>query len=90
MKITEDSYITALNTLASASGMLHMVAEEIDLAEMRSICERFQALGPVLEPTAYHRGGGQSLTDQAAFLRAVDEFMTALRKLDRRTPTRPA
>lgn len=84
--VNEETYLTVLNTLASAAGMLHMVAEEIDLAEMRSICERFQALGPVLEPTAYHRGGGQSLTDQAAFLCAVDEFVTALRNLDRRPP----
>lgn len=90
VEITEENYPGMLNALVSFSRTLLAGTAQVDLGEMRAICERFQALGPVLEPTAYQRGGDLNLADQAAFLKAVDEFVTALRKLDRREETTDA
>ena len=82
--VTEETYPGILNTLVTFTRTILAATEQVDLAEMRSICERFQALAPVLEPTAYQQGGDLNLADQAAFLRALEEFVTAVRKLDRR------
>jgi hypothetical protein len=82
-----ERYSGNLRTLTEISRTLLLVTETLDVREMRSTCERFQAIAPVLEPTAYIRGGSMNLADQAAFLAAVDDFVTALRKLDRRPTT---
>ncbi len=82
-EITEETYPIILGGLTTLTRLFLQSTATIDLAAMRSICERFQALGPVVEPTAYQRGGGINLRDQAAFLAALDRFVTDVRKLDR-------
>jgi hypothetical protein len=84
IEVTEADYPGMLAALTSFARTLLTGTEQIDIGELRAICERFQALGPVVEPTAYQRGGDLNLRDQAAFLKALDEFVTALRKLDHR------
>lgn len=83
IEITKDTYPALLNSLVGLGRMVVQAVAAIDLSEMRSICEQIQAVAPVLEPTAYQRGGDLNLRDQEAFLRALDEFTTALRSLDR-------
>lgn len=80
----EELYPAALEALTGVARGVLTVADHIDLSEMRSICERHQALAPIVEPTAYRSGGDLNLADQAVFLRAVDEFVSTLRTLDRR------
>jgi len=80
---TPESYPAYLATLTGATRGLLAIVGQVDLAELRSLCERMQALAPVLESSAYHRGGGQNLADQAAFLDALQRFKTDLGKLDR-------
>lgn len=82
--VTADNYPSVLNALAGLCGPFLTAASQVDLARMRTLCEQFQALGPVLEPTAYQRGGALNLADQAVFLRALEDFVTTLRPLDRR------
>jgi hypothetical protein len=88
IEVTEENYPGMLAALTSFARMLLTGVEQIDLAEMRGVCERFQALAPVVEPTAFQRGGDLNLRDQAAFLAALDAFVIELRKLDRREATR--
>lgn len=78
-----DGYVRDVEMLVGISRSYLTIADTIDIGRLREHCEKAQAVAPVLEPTAYQRGGGQDLQDQAAFLRAVDEFVAALRKLDR-------
>lgn len=82
-EITPELYPTALDALTSIGRMALQIADQVNVTEMRSICEQHQTLAPLLDPTAYQRGGDLNLRDQAAFLRAFDEFVTALRRLDR-------
>lgn len=81
-------YVAKLEALTHAARLMLQTADGIGgLAAMRNTLGQMEALAPVLEPTAYVRGGGMNLADQRAFLAAVDEFVTALRKLDRRPTT---
>lgn len=78
-------YMARLEALTHAARLMLQTADGIGgLQGMRDTLGQMEALAPVLEPTAYVRGGGMNLADQAAFLAAIDEFVTALRKLDRR------
>lgn len=77
-------YTAKFEALTHVARLMIQTADGVNLPEMRNTLGQMEALAPVLEPTAYMRGGGMNLADQAAFLRAVDEFVTALRKLDRR------
>lgn len=43
----------------------------LPLREMQATNERMQALGPILEPIAYQRGGGQNLDDQRRVIDAA-------------------
>lgn len=83
-EITEETYQSALEALTSITRAFIQIAETVDIAAMRTIVGRFEALAPVLEPTAYARGGGMNLRDQAAFLAAADRFASELRRLDKR------
>lgn len=78
-------YVPAFDLLAKAATALEVLATTVGIRRMRQICAQMQALAPVLEPNAYQRGGMDELRDQAAFLAALDTFVTDLRKLDRRT-----
>jgi hypothetical protein len=72
-------YIALLDILTSTLRPLLL----LPLAEMANANERMQALGPVLESTAYHRGGGQNLHDQR---RVIDAALTLRRVLEDLAP----
>lgn len=48
------------------------------LAEMQATNEQMQTLGPILEPTAYMRGGGVNLTDQRKVIDAARRLQDVL------------
>jgi hypothetical protein len=80
---TEQDYPGIVHTLVQAAGSFFSLATAVDVPELRRICERFETIAPITEPTAYARGGLDNLRDQADFLRAVDGFVTALHRLER-------
>ena len=82
------SYQIGITTLTSAARALLQLADVIDLDQMQAVCGRFETLAPILEPTAYIRGGRDNLGDQMAFLGALRRFVDDLRKLDRRETSR--
>lgn len=82
--MTRGKYMAGLDVLTSTARALLQVAETVDVAAMRRVCGEMEAVAPITEPTAYARGGGRNLSDQAAFLAAVDRFVTDVKKLDRR------
>lgn len=83
LRVTAETYPSALDALVAASRVVLDMAEQCDITAMRSLIGHYEAVAPIVEPTEYLRGGGQNLADQAAFLAAVDEFVTKLRRLDR-------
>lgn len=87
MTTDQTGYLRELDMLASATNPLLLVAEAIDVGRLRRMCAEMETIAPFMEPTAYMRGGMTNLADQAAFLHAVEEFVSTLRKLDRRTLT---
>ena len=84
LDINRENYQAVLAALVGVSRSILQACEQVDLPKMRQICGEFEAIAPIIEPTAYMRGGMDNLADQAAFLAAVDRFVTDLRKLDRR------
>lgn len=82
LRATEDTYITALQALTAAANLILQTTDHCDITAMRALINRYETIGPILEPTAYQRGGGTSLREQATFLEAVDEFVTKLRRLE--------
>jgi hypothetical protein len=84
----EQHYTAKLEALTHVARLMLQTADAVGgLPAMRNTLGQMEALAPVLEPTAYMCGGSMNLADQAAFLAAVDEFVTALRKLDRNVTT---
>ena len=88
MTIDRTGYLRELDMLASATNPLILVAEAIDIGRLRQLCAQMETIAPFMEPTAYMRGGMTNLADQAAFLRAVETFVTEVGKLQRPTPRR--
>lgn len=83
MTLDQSGYERELDTLATMTGPLLLVAGSIDIGRLRQICAEMETIAPIVEPTAYMRGGMTNLHDQAAFLAAVETFVTEVRKLDR-------
>lgn len=69
------SYAEQLDLLAALVRPLLVV----DVEPLREQVGKFEALGPVLEPTAYQRGGGERLVQQRRFLDAVAQFQRNVR-----------
>ncbi|WP_242890199.1 hypothetical protein [Actinomadura litoris] len=84
IEITDENYPGMIAALTAFVSPLLTGVEQVDLGEMRAVCERLQALAPVAEPAAYRNGGDMNLADQGVFLKALEEFVTTLRTLDRR------
>ena len=60
----------------------------VPVAEMLDELNRMQTVAPILEPTAYVRGGGDNLRDQEELLRAVLQVQRAMEQiLNRRLGT---
>lgn len=81
--IDQTGYLRELDMLASAVSPLLLITEAVDVGRLRRMCAEMETIAPFMEPTAYMRGGMTNLADQAAFLAAVDRFVTEVRKLDR-------
>lgn len=75
--MNDAEYTAAMNTLAAAG----RIVLAVDVDELRNIVARSEALGPVLEATAYHRGGGRRLAEQREFLDAAATFRAACERL---------
>lgn len=56
----------------------------LPLAELRDDLSRAETLGPLLEPTAYIRGGRENLADQADLLAAAFEVRKAMERIAKR------
>ena len=81
--IDESNYQHALDAFTTAARTILQLAEVLDLDQMQAVCARYETLAPLLEPTAYMRGGRDNLGDQAAFLGALRRFVDEVRKLDK-------
>lgn len=67
MSFSAGEYRSHMDLLAAASNILLM----LPLVELRDTVEAAETLGPLLEPTAYQRGGSENLRDQRDLLDAA-------------------
>lgn len=65
--INDVTYISGMHTLTVAARLILLV----DVDALRKVIAHAQTLAPVIEPTAYARGGGRRLAEQREFLDAV-------------------
>ncbi len=77
--MTPIEYQEALGRLAMAA----QVIANIPIDELRSHVSTSEALGPVLEPTAWIRGGGQNLRDAGDLIEAAAPLVKFGRELEK-------
>ncbi len=70
-------YETALTQIGLMAGL----AAAMDTAALANHLTTAETLGPILEPTAYIRGGADNLQDQRELIEAFIPFANAARKL---------
>ena len=61
-----------------------LLAEDEALDPLSQMIVRAETLGPILEPTAYMRGGADNLQDQAEILGAVVQLRAVHRRVKAR------
>jgi hypothetical protein len=67
-ELTEDAYRFAMDFVSN----LVMQIRLVDLDQLLAVVDRADALGPILDPTAYiMRGGAKNIADQRAILTAL-------------------
>jgi len=78
--LTAEQYQAAMDLLAQAFRMVQLVP----VAALRDHLSRAETLGPMLDPTAYMRGGRENLEDQADVIKAASAVMNALERIAKR------
>ena len=69
-------------------GLMAGLAADIDTAALQNHITTAETLGPILEPTAWLRGGGNNLQDQRELIDAFAPFANKARKLKARFAAR--
>lgn len=78
MSTEAPGHVEIMNVAVAAGRMLLVMGGDLDLA-LENV-ERAVTLGPILEPTAYNRGGYQRLQQQREFLHAAVALRDVCRK----------
>lgn len=68
-------YRERMDLLVTAVQTVCVTADLVDLPDLLRELERVEVMAPLLEPTAYMRGGANNLRDQRIVLRAVARFL---------------
>jgi len=75
----DSEYVDQMNTIMVAVQLLSTSPVE----ELREIVSKVETLGPILEPTAYQRGGHKRLYEQRRVLDAVANLVKVYRDIER-------
>ena len=78
--LTEHEYKAHLHRLALAA----KVISDIPIAELRNFITHAETLGPILEPTAWIRGGADNLREHEELVRAAGPLVAFGERLQRR------
>lgn len=82
--LTDAEYRSHMDLVAAAVRMLRI----LPLQQLRDIVERAETLAPLLEPTAYQRGGADNLLDQRDILDAAIGLVRAAERVEQRAEAR--
>lgn len=75
--MSNEEYRAGLNMVTGAIRVLRLVP----VAQMREQLGLVEAVAPVLDPTAYLRGGANNLRDQAEVLAAVANLLEVVERV---------
>lgn len=78
---TPPGYVTRLELLVGAVRAFLVTAEAVEVDDLLNSALHMDTIAPLLEPTAWMRGGGDNLADQVALLRAAKDFVAAVQKM---------
>lgn len=78
--MNSDQYVATMKMIATTLRPIQLVP----LADMREFLSTAEIIGPMIDPTAYIRGGRDSLADQADLLDAVDAVQRVMRRIAKR------
>lgn len=84
--IGDAEYRMVMDLIAGAVRTLRL----LPIGQLRDIVGRAEILGPLLEPTAYIRGGGDNLRDQSELLAAVAGVVAVAERIEARAGMRRA
>lgn len=77
--MTPDEFKATMDLATSGARMLLALGDQLE--ECLDVVSYRGALAPIVEPTAYMRGGMERLSDQERFLRAAIRFRDACEAL---------
>lgn len=77
--ITNDNYADEMSAVVIAVGVL--TACRVD--ELLAIVDKAETLGPILEPTAYQRGGHERLRKQRRLLGACADLLRVWEQIEK-------
>lgn len=78
---TLPGYISRLELLVGAVRAFLVTADVVGVDDLLDTALRMDTVAPLLEPTAWMRGGRERLADQVALLRAVRTFLGEVKKV---------
>lgn len=76
--ITNETYAEEMNGVVLAVQML----AQSPVDELLALVQQAETLGPILEPTAYMRGGSKRLYEQRRMLTACAEVVRVWRQIE--------
>lgn len=82
--LNEAEYRSYMDLIMSQVRTLRLVP----VARMRDLVGRAEALGPILDTTAYQRGGANNLRDQSEILAAVAALVAVADRIEARAGVR--
>jgi hypothetical protein len=79
--VTDQEYIANFDRIMVIVRLL--LNERGTIAELREIADRVETVGPFLDPTAWiHRRGRRNIEEQLQVLRALQQAIASLLKID--------
>ncbi len=78
--MTEHEYKAYLHRLALAASVI----SDVPIAELRNYLTHAETLGPILEPTAWIRGGADNLAEHGRLVGAAGPLVAFGRELDKK------
>lgn len=78
---TNEEWSAALQTLIAMTRGFAQGLRAFPLDDMLRTIGKMETLAPILEPTAYQRGGMENLDNQRKLLQASKDYLAAIEKI---------
>lgn len=75
---TNEEWVATINALATVTRGFANAVRALPLDDMRATISKMETWAPILEPTAYQRGGMENLDNQRKLIEASQAYLAAI------------